>query len=75
MAFSFGLLSTINVDVSTVTFIITIIFLVLVDSATNAVEASLKGSVVYNSMLQKIYKELMMMGFVSFLVAIYQVST
>jgi hypothetical protein len=74
MAFSFGLLSTINGNVSTVAFIITIIFLVLFDSATNAVEASLKGSVIYNSMLQKIYKELMMMGFVSFTVAMYQVS-
>lgn len=74
MAFSFGIMSTIDGNVSTVAFIITIIFLVTFDSATNAWEASLSGSVIYNSMLQKIYKELMMMGFVSFGIAMYQVS-
>lgn len=74
MAFSFGVMSTIDGNVSTMAFILTIVFLILFDSATNAWEASLRGSVIYNSMLQKIYKELMMMGFVSFGVAMYQVS-
>jgi uncharacterized membrane protein YtjA (UPF0391 family) len=74
MAFGFGQLSTIDGNMATVAFIVTIVFLVLFDSLTNTLEASLKGSVIYNSMLQKIYKELMMMGFVSFTVAMYQVS-
>ena len=74
MTFSFGMLSKIPATVSTVVFLVTIAFVVLFDSATTALEASLQGSVIYNSMLQKIYKELMMMGFVSFGIAMYQES-
>ena len=74
MAFSFGLLSVIDGRVATLSFIFTIIFLVLFGSVTNYCENSLRGSVIYNSMLQKIYKELMMMGFVSFSIAMYQVN-
>ena len=73
MAFSFGLLTAIDGGVATLAFLLTIVFLVLFDSATNYCENSLRGSVIYNSMLQKIYKELMMMGFVSFGIAMYQV--
>jgi hypothetical protein len=73
MTFSFGLVSIINGNVSTAAFIITIVFLALFDSLTNRLETSLQGSVIYNSMLQKIYKELMMMGFVSFGIAMFQV--
>jgi hypothetical protein len=74
MGFTFGLLTSINGNVSTAAFVVTILFLVTCDALTNMLEASLKGSVIYNSMLQKIYKEIMIMGFVSFGITMYQVS-
>lgn len=74
MAFAFGLLTSIDGGISTVVFVITIIFLIACDVLTNMWEKALKGSTVYNLMLQKIYKEIMLMGFVSFGIAIYQVS-
>jgi hypothetical protein len=74
MGFTFGLLTSINGNVSTAAFVVTILFLVTCDVLTNMLEASLKGSVIYNSMLQKIYKEIMIMGFVSFGITMYQVS-
>jgi hypothetical protein len=39
---------------------------------TGALEYLLEGNHVYNEMLQKIYKELMVMGFVSFVLAMYK---
>jgi len=72
MAFNFGILSAVDGDVATIAFICTIVFLIAIENLTRGVENLLQGSEIYNKMLQKIYKELMIMGFVSFTVAMYQ---
>ena len=68
MAFNFGILSDINIEIATYAFLATIAFLILVEFLTGALEYSIEGNLVYNQMLQKIYKELMMMGLVSFVI-------
>jgi len=72
MPFKFGILSKVDGDVASIAFVGTILFLVTFENLTRLAEAALKGSTIYNQMLQKIYKELMIMGFVSFAVAMYQ---
>jgi len=72
MPFQFGILSKVDSDVASIAFVGTILFLILFENFTRIAENALKGSVIYNQMLQKIYKELMIMGFVSFTVAMYQ---
>jgi hypothetical protein len=72
MSFQFGILSSINPFIATLAFIFTIIFLIFFEFLTGALEYLLEGNHVYNQMLQKIYKELMVMGFVSFVLAMYR---
>lgn len=72
MSFHFGILSSINPTIATLAFICTIIFLLFFEFLTGALEYILEGNHVYNQMLQKIYKELMVMGFVSFVLAMYR---
>jgi hypothetical protein len=72
MSFQFGILSSINPFIATLAFIVTIIFLIFFEFLTGALEYILEGNHVYNQMLQKIYKELMVMGFVSFVLAMYR---
>ena len=72
MSFEFGALSSINPITATLAFIITIIFLLFFEFLTGALEYVIEGHLIYNQMLQKIYKELMCMGFVSFVLAIYR---
>lgn len=72
MSFEFGALSSINPITATSAFILTIIFLLFFEFLTGALEYLIEGNLIYNQMLQKIYKELMCMDFVSFVLAIYR---
>jgi hypothetical protein len=72
MAFEFGILNSINPITATIAFVATVLFLLFFEFLTGALEYSIQGSPIYNQMVQKLYKELMIMGFVSFAVAMYQ---
>mmetsp|Transcript_13050 Transcript_13050/g.21342 ORF Transcript_13050/g.21342 Transcript_13050/m.21342 type:complete len:1003 (-) Transcript_13050:234-3242(-) len=71
MTFYFGILSDIDSDVALTSFILTIMFLATFDFCLGALEFSIKDNPIYNQMLQKIYKELMCMGFVNFIVVLF----
>ena len=71
MTFSFGILGEIDAIVSTIAFILTIFFLTGFEFLTGEVEHMIKDNIIYNQMLQRIYKELMIMGFITFVIAIY----
>ena len=74
MAFSFGILGEIDADVATVAFIITILFLTGFEFLTGGLEYVIRDNIIYNQMLQRIYKELMIMGFITFVIAMYLAS-
>lgn len=71
MTFYFGILSNIDSDVALIAFVLTILFLATFDFCLGALEFSIKDNPIYNQMLQKIYKELMIMGFVNFVVVLF----
>ena len=71
MTFSFGILGEIDAVVSTIAFILTIFFLTGFEFLTGALEYVIRENAIYNQMLQRIYKELMIMGFITFVIAIY----
>ena len=65
MTFRFGLASEIDVDIATGAFCGTVLFLVVFEYITSRFEKFIGGSVTYNKMLQRIYKELMNNGIYS----------
>jgi hypothetical protein len=71
MTFYFGILSDIDSDVALASFILTILFLFSCNFCLGALEFSIRENPIYNQMLQKIYKELMCMGFVNFIVVLF----
>lgn len=71
MTFYFGILSDIDSDVALTAVIMTILFLSSFSFSLGALEFSIRDNPIYNQMLQKIYKELMSMGFVNFIVALF----
>lgn len=70
MTFYFGIMSDIDSDVALASFVLTILFLATFDFCLGALEFSIRDNPIYNQMLQKIYKELMSMGFVNFVVVL-----
>lgn len=71
MGFSFGYVTEIDSEVALGSFIMMIAFLVGFDHLTGVLEWSLQGVPIYNHMLQHIYKEIMIMGVVSFCIGMY----
>jgi hypothetical protein len=71
MTFYFGILAEIDIAVSTLAMTLTILFLTGFDVLTRVIEYSVRNNLIYNKMLQKMYKELMTMGFVTLLVTLY----
>ena len=71
MTFYFGIVSDIDSDVALTSFILTILFLFSFNFTLGALEFSIRDNPIYNQMLQKIYKELMCMGFVNFVVVLF----
>jgi hypothetical protein len=61
-AFSFGDTRFIDPKIAGVALITTVLFLALCDYATHLLEKLFHHSTTYMTMLQKIYKELMVMG-------------
>lgn len=74
MAFSFGILGEIDATVATIAFVVTILFLTTFEFLTGWLEFIIEENPIYNQMLQRIYKELMIMGFITFVIAMYLAS-
>jgi hypothetical protein len=74
MGFEFGLANDLDPSISLYCFIAVVIFLIFFDYITGILEFFLERSPLYNRMLQLIYKELMLMGLVSFGVIMYEAS-
>lgn len=60
--FTFGDVRYIDPDVAGIALVVTVIFLALCEHATHCLEIYIQHSPIYMTMLQKIYKELMIMG-------------
>lgn len=69
--FEFGSINDLDPMVSLYSFIGVVLFLIFFDYVTGVIEFLLERSPLYNRMLQLIYKELMLMGLVSFVVIMY----
>lgn len=69
--FKFGHIIEIDPELGSLAFAATIIFLLLFEFLIGALEYSFEGRPIHTKMLQKIYKELMIMGFVSFAITMY----
>lgn len=66
--FAFGSVGHLDIDVSIISFVCVIVFVVFFDVMIGVLEYFLDGSKLYNRMVQLIYKELMLMGLVSFII-------
>ena len=75
MGFTFGLINVVDAEVGVVSFVIMIFFLIFFENLTGLIEWTLEESPVYNNMLQKIYKEIMLMGVVSFAIGMYETTS
>ena len=74
MAFQFGLIDNMDPTLSLLCFIGVIAFIIFFEYCTGVLEFFLEESPLYNQMVQSIYKELMMMGLISFIIIMYEAS-
>ena len=74
MGFHFGLVSNLNSKITLLCFLGVILFIIMFDFLANLLEFFVAGSELYNRMIQMIYKELMLMGLVSFTVIMIEAS-
>eukprot|EP00603_Paraphysomonas_imperforata_P003145 CAMPEP_0114421518 /NCGR_PEP_ID=MMETSP0103-20121206/5119_1 /TAXON_ID=37642 ORGANISM="Paraphysomonas imperforata, Strain PA2" /NCGR_SAMPLE_ID=MMETSP0103 /ASSEMBLY_ACC=CAM_ASM_000201 /LENGTH=841 /DNA_ID=CAMNT_0001590041 /DNA_START=55 /DNA_END=2580 /DNA_ORIENTATION=- len=72
MEFRFGMAGELSVELTTVAFCGTVLFLNIFDGMTNLLEKSVGSSPIYNTMIKRIYHELMSTGFVSVMLSFYQ---
>lgn len=72
MGFTFGVANELDPDISLFAFFAVIAFLIFFDYVSGVVEFFLEKSPLYNRMLQMMYKELMLMGLVSFSIVMFE---
>ena len=72
MCFQFGAVLGIDALEGSWTFLAVVAFLLTFEFFVGLLEYLVEGSTVYNQMVQKIYKELMIMGLVSFTIVMYE---
>lgn len=72
MGFQFGLIGQMEPSTGTYCFLVAIAFILISEFLISFLEHLLEGSNVYHRMVQKIYKELMLMGLISFIVIMYE---
>jgi hypothetical protein len=70
--FAFGVMGALDPIVSMASIYLVILFILIFEFVTGLLEYCIKESPLYNKMVQHIYKELMQMGIVSFLVVLYE---
>lgn len=74
MGFRFGLIQSIDPATTVVCFVIVVAFVIVFEHATELLEVLLEENHVYSKILQIVYKELMLMGVISFSIVMYQAS-
>lgn len=74
MAFQFGLVDNMDPTISLLCFLGVIFFVLFFEYCTGVLEFFLEESHLYNRMVQQVYKELMMMGLMSFVIIMYEAS-
>eukprot|EP01033_Poteriospumella_lacustris_P012501 gene12501-8937_t len=74
MGFRFGLIQSIDPATTVVCFVIVVAFIIVFEHATELLEVLLEENHVYSKILQIVYKELMLMGVISFSIVMYQAS-
>lgn len=74
MAFKFGLIQSIDPTITLICFIVVVAFIIFFEHATEVLEYLLEENQMYSKIVQVIYKELMLMGVISFSIIMYQAS-
>lgn len=72
MGFEFGVITNLNFDITLYCFIAVVSFVIVFEYLIGIMEYFLEGSHLYSHMIQMIYKELMLMGLVTFCVIMYE---
>ena len=72
--FTFGSIGDIQSVEGTLCFLLVIAFIICAEFIIGFLEYLLEGNPIYNQMIQKVYKELMLMGIISFLIIMYNAS-
>ena len=72
MGFEFGVITNLNFDITLYCFIAVVSFVIVFEYLIGIMEYFLEGSTLYSHMIQMIYKELMLMGLVTFCVIMYE---
>ena len=72
MGFGFGIMSQIPADTGTISFIAVVSFLILFEYITSAIDYMQEYYEASYEMIKKVYKELMIMGIISFSVILYE---
>mmetsp|Transcript_2971 Transcript_2971/g.4586 ORF Transcript_2971/g.4586 Transcript_2971/m.4586 type:complete len:780 (+) Transcript_2971:187-2526(+) len=75
MGFEFGVVTELDFTVTLYCFIIIILFVIVFEYLIGIMEYFLEGSKLFSEMIQMIYKELMLMGLVTFCVIMYEATT
>jgi hypothetical protein len=73
-SFRFGMVGTLNSKISVYCLLLVVGTIVFFDHMRGILEYFLQSSKLYNQMIRTIYKELMLMGLVSFAIAMYETS-
>jgi hypothetical protein len=72
MGFEVGQINTLDPFTGMITLFLVIVFILFFKWLTGILEYCVQGSLIYNRMIQKIYKELMQMGLISFTVICFE---
>lgn len=72
MGFTFGFIGSLQTQTGTICFLAVIGFVLIAEFLIGFLEHLLEGNIAYNRMIQKIYKELMLMGILSFMILMYE---
>jgi hypothetical protein len=72
MGFEFGVITSLDFNITLYCFIAVVSFVIVFEYIIGVMEYFLEGSHLYTHMIQMIYKELMLMGLVTFCVIMYE---
>lgn len=74
MGFEFGLIDDLDSEIEVYSFIVVVAFILLFEYSLGVMEYLLEGSLVFNRMVQAIYRELMLMGVITFGILLFEAS-
>ncbi|KAJ1411915.1 hypothetical protein B484DRAFT_482584 [Ochromonadaceae sp. CCMP2298] len=75
MGFEFGVVGELDFEITLYCFAVFIIFVIVSEYLIGIMDYFLEGSKLYTEMIQMIYKELMLMGLVTFCVVMFEATT